>query len=263
LKRLVTFVFAALVACLPGTPERAFAQSDEIQVYDGSLAPKGVINLTLHGNFTPNGITTPGFAGGVTPNHSINAVPEWALGLADWLEAGLYLPLVTCDTHLGVGIDGAKFRLLFAVPRGAAPSFVYGANFEFSYNAKRWNARRITSEVRGIVGWHVRQAVDVILNPIFDTAYDGVRNLDFAPSARLAYHRSTSWSVAVEEYSDFGAIGRRERAGVQSHQLFGVLDHVAPGGLEMEFGAGVGLTSASDRLTLKVILSKDLTGKGR
>ena len=29
----------------------------------------------------------------------------------------------------------------------------------------------------------------------------------------------------------------------------------------MEFGAGVGLTGASDRLTLKVILSKDLNPK--
>lgn len=258
MKQFVVFVFAALVICLPGTPERSFAQSDEIQVYDGNLAPKGVINLTLHGNFTPNGIVTPGFAGGVTPNHSINAVPEWALGLTDWFEGGLYLPLVTRDTHLGLGIDGAKVRLLFAVPHGDARPFVYGANFEFSYNAKRWDAHRITSEIRGIVGWHVSPAVDVILNPIFDTAYDGLRKLDFAPSARLAYRRSASWSVAAEEYSDFGAIGRFARARAQSHQLFGVLDHVTPGGLEMEFGAGAGLTAASDRFTLKVILSKDL-----
>ena len=60
-------VFAALAICLPGMPARSFAQSDEIQVYDGSLAPKGVINLTLHGNITPKGIAAPAFAGGVTP----------------------------------------------------------------------------------------------------------------------------------------------------------------------------------------------------
>ena len=258
MKQLVVFVFAAVVVGLPGTPECSFAQSDEIQVYDGNLAPKGVINLTLHGNFTPNGIATPGFAGGVTPNHSLNAVPEWALGVANWLEAGLYLPLVTRDAHLGVGIDGAKVRLLLAVPHDNESSFVYGTNFELSYNAKRWNTHRITSEVRGIVGWRVSQAVEVILNPIFDTAYDGLRRLDFAPSARVAYRRSAAWSIAAEEYSDFGAIGRFARGGEQSHQLFGVLDHVTPGGLEMEFGAGVGLTAASDRLTLKVILSKDL-----
>jgi hypothetical protein len=258
LKQFLVFVFAALAICLPGTPERSFAQSDEIQVYDGNLAKKGVINLTLHGNFTPNGIATPGFTGGVTPNHSFNGVPEWALGVTDWFEAGLYLPLVTRDAHLGTGIDGAKVRLLFAVPHGDDRPFVYGVNFEFSYNAKRWDEHRVTSEVRGIVGWHVGGQVDVIFNPIFDTAYDGVRNLDFAPSVRVAYRRSAAWSVAAEEYSDFGAIGRFERAGEQSHQLFGVLDHVTPGGLEMEFGAGVGLTGASDRLTLKVILSKDL-----
>ena len=74
-------------------PAPAFAQSDEIQVYDGGLAPKGVFNLTLHNNFIAKGITTVPFPGGVTADHSFNGVPEWAYGVTNLFEAGLYLPL--------------------------------------------------------------------------------------------------------------------------------------------------------------------------
>jgi hypothetical protein len=255
--------FAVMSGGFAALPSPSGAQSDEIQVYDGSLAARGVFNLTLHNNFTPRGAKTPGFAGGVTPDRSFNGVPELALGVTDWLEAGLYLPLYTRDTKLGFGIDGAKLRLLFATPHGDDRAFVYGANFEFSVNAKRWDTHRVTSEVRGILGWHLNPRFDVIVNPIFDTAYDGTANLDFAPSVRVAYKTSKAWSVAAETYSDFGAIKRFSAASAQSHQLFGVVDHVTKRGLEMEFGAGVGLTGASDRLTLKLIVSKDLTGGGR
>ena len=241
-------------------PTNARAQSDEIQVYDGGLAARGVFNLTLHNNYTPRGAKTPGFAGGVTPDRSFNGVPEWALGVTDWFEAGLYLPLYTHDAKLGFGVDGAKLRLLFAVPHGDDRTFVYGTNFEFSVNAKRWDTHRVTSEVRGILGWHLNPQIDVIVNPIVDTAFDGFGNLDFVPSTRVAYNANKSWSVAAETYSDFGAIKGFSPPTAQSHQVFGVVDHVTRSGLEVEFGAGVGLTGASDRLTLKLILSKDLTG---
>ena len=61
-------------------------------------------------------------------------------------------------------------RALFAVPRADERRFFYGANFEFSVNARRWDATRFTSEVRPIVGWHLKPW-DIILNPIVDTAW--------------------------------------------------------------------------------------------
>ncbi|HVW04653.1 MAG TPA: hypothetical protein VHB78_06570 [Vicinamibacterales bacterium] len=252
---LLAVAAAAAVVAVPG---RALAQSDEIQVYDGGLAPVGVFNLTLHNNFTPDGIRTPSFPGGVTSNRSFNGVPEWALGVTNWFEAGLYLPLYTHDETLGFGLDGFKLRSLFAVPHADDRRFVYGANFEFSINAKRWDTSRFTSEVRPILGWHVTPRFDVIVNPIVDTAYDGLGNLEFVPSARVAYAIVPGWPVAVETYSDFGRIRHFAPAGEQAHQIFAVVDHTARSGLEMEFGVGVGVTDASDRLTLKLILAKDL-----
>ena len=254
-------VWAAVVIGLGGlcgVPSTASAQSDEIQVYDGGLAAPGIFNLTLHNNFTPRGARTPAFPGAVTSDKSLNGVPEWALGVTNWFEAGLYLPLYSRDKTTGFGLDGFKLRTLFAVPGADDRQFFYGVNFEFSYNAKRWDTTRVTSEIRPIIGWHLNR-VDVIFNPILDTAYDGVKNFDFAPSTRVAFNVSKSWQIAAEEYADYGPLRKLLPGGQQSHQLYAVVDH--SGMLDIEAGVGVGLNSASDRLTLKLILSRDLNKK--
>jgi hypothetical protein len=234
---------------------RAMAQGDEIQVYDGGLAPVGVFNLTVHNNFTPDGVDTPSFPGAITSHRSLNGVPEWALGVTRWFEAGLYMPLYSYDQTLSWKLDGFKLRTLFAVPGAAARRFFYGANFEFSINSKHWSTHRISSEVRPIVGWHLGR-VDLIANPIVDTDYDGLKNLIFAPSLRLAYNLNGRWAVSAEEYADYGPLHEFHAAADQSHQLFGVLDYIGP--IELQVGVGVGLTDASDRVQLKVIVAKDL-----
>jgi len=245
----------AFAACL-AIPAIAHGQTDEIQVYDGGLAPVGVFNLTLHNTFTPIGITTPAFPGAVVADKSWNGVPEWALGVTPWFEAGLYLPLYSRDNTSGFGLDGFKLRALFAVPNADDRTFFYGANFEFSINANRWDTSRFTSEVRPIIGWHLKP-FDIIINPIFDTAYDGLKNLEFVPATRVAYNFSSGWTVAAEEYDDFGPIHGFLPAGEQVHQLYGVVDRKW-GDWEIEGGIGVGMTDASDRLTLKLILARDL-----
>src|SRR5262245_13532379 len=219
---LWTLMSAAVVMLV--APGRAFAQGDEIQVYDGGLAPKGVFNLTWHNNFTPKGNATPAFTGAVVADKSFNGVTEWAYGVNSWLEAGLYLPLYTHDKNLGFGYDGFKIRALVASPNADQRKFVYGLGFELSWNQSRWDPTRNTSEFRPIVGWHFEK-VDFIVNPILDTAYDGVKNLVFAPSMRLAYSIDDAGTqVAVEEYSEYGPLSGFLPAGQQSHQLFGVLN---------------------------------------
>src|SRR5215467_4046052 len=132
----------------------ALAQTDEIQVYTASIADTGVFNLTWHNNFTPSGQKQPAFPGAVTADKSWNGVPEWAYGVASWFEAGLYMPLYSRDKDMGWGLDGFKLRSLFAVPHADDRTFVYGANFEFSFNSKHWDPKKNSSEVRPIIGWH-------------------------------------------------------------------------------------------------------------
>jgi hypothetical protein len=241
------------VACLPVSVR---AQTDEIQVYDGGLAPVGTFNLTWHNNYTPKGIAAPAFPGAVTSDKSLNGTTEWAYGVTRWFEAGLYLPVYSIDKRLGATFDGFKLRALFAVPDAGTRRFFYGVNFEFSVNQPAWDTRRYSSEVRPIVGWHLAP-VDVIVNPILDSEYDGLKNLDFAPSTRVAYNLGGAWAVSAEEYADYGPLRRFADRSGQSHMLFGVLNHTAKL-VDIETGVGFGLTRASDRVTLKLLLSKDL-----
>lgn len=183
---------AALFVTMMLLPAAAYAQADEIQVYDGGLAAPGVFNITLHNNFIAKGITTPAFPGAVAADKSFNGVPEWAYGVNRWFELGLYLPLYSRDDRTGWGINGFKLRTLFAVPNADDRTFFYGANIEYSFNADRWDTKGFTSEVRPIVGWHLGQW-DLIFNPIIDTAYDGLNNLEFVPGSlalRTTSHQS-------------------------------------------------------------------------
>jgi hypothetical protein len=250
------FRVAGLLMMLASFPLQARAQGDEIQVYDGGLAPVGVFNLTWHNNFTPDGIKEPAFPGAVTSHQSLNGVTEWALGVTNWFEAGLYLPLYSRDKDMGWGIDGFKLRTLFAVPNADDRRFFYGSNFEFSFNSEEWDTTHFTSEIRPIIGWHLRP-VDIIFNPIVDTSYDGFGNMTFVPSMRVAYNFKSGWAMAVEEYSDYGPFNDLRSGSEQAHQIFAVADYPTRF-FDIEIGAGVGLTDASDRFTLKMILAKDL-----
>ena len=62
-------------------PISAFAQTDEIQVYDAEIAPPGIFNVMVHSNFTPDGRTIPAYPGAVIANHSFNGTWEWAYGV--------------------------------------------------------------------------------------------------------------------------------------------------------------------------------------
>jgi hypothetical protein len=243
------------ILCLGGS-EAAHAQTDEIQVYDAQIAAPGTFNLTWHDNYTPDGRTSPDYPGGIVPNHTLNGVPEWAYGVAPWLEAGLYMPLYSLAGNGAVMLNGFKLRALLVEPDAANRHFVYGVNLEFSYNTGHWNQNRYTQEIRPILGWHLGP-LDVIVNPILDNSYRGFSQLDFAPATRVAYNFNKTWAVAAEEYDDFGPLQEFYASTQQQHQLFGVFDyHGKP--WSVEGGVGLGLTGATDKVVLKLILARDL-----
>jgi hypothetical protein len=233
-----------------------YAQTDEIQVYNGQIAEPGTSNLTLHNNFALDGQRSPAYPSGLVPDHTLNGVAEWAYGVRPWMEAGLYLPLYSYVAGGPLVFNGFKLRALFVNPDNASEPFFYGVNFEFSYNAAHWDANRYTQEIRGIVGWHLG-SWDLIVNPTLDNSYKGWGQLEFAPSTRLAYHANGTWTLAAEEFGDFGHLEKFAPIDTQTHQLFGVLDFSGHP-WSVEFGIGFGLTRATDKTALKLILNRDL-----
>ncbi len=245
----------ALLACLAACARTAWAQTDEIQVYDATIAPTGAFNLTLHNNFTPSGNAAADFPGGIVPDHSLNGAAEWAYGIAPWLEGGLYFPLYSITRDGSILYNGFKLRALFVTPDAANRELFYGVNFEFSFNTAHWDQRAYTSEIRGIVGTHLGR-FDIIFNPVVDNSWTGFSKLEFVPESRVAMALTEKYKVALEEYDNFGTISHFLPAAKQSHQLFAVVD-ISSKVIDIEAGVGAGLTNASDHRVLKLILSRN------
>jgi len=66
------------------------------------------------------------------------------------------------------------------------------------------------------------------------------------------------WSVAFEEYDSFGTFSKIVPQHDQFHEVWAVMDHRSDRLINIEAGVGVGMTAGSDRLTLKLMLSRDL-----
>jgi len=249
---------ALIAVVLAIVPKMAFAQTDEIQVYDAEIEEVGKFNVMVHSNFTPIGRKTPDFPGGIIPNDSVNGAVEWAYGVRDWFEQGLYFPVYTAYAEgRGGSLNGLKIRELFVRPHAHDHTFFYGMNFEFSFNYRYWESRPFTSEVRPIVGLHLHP-VDIIFNPIVDTNYKGgFGNLEFVPAFRVAYNLNEKWAVAGEEYADFGPLRQFYASNEQFQEVWAVVDHASKI-LAVETGVGVGVTSGADKLTFKLMLSRDL-----
>ena len=258
-----TFIPALLLilVALALVPKRAFAQTDEIQVYDAEIEDQGKFNVMVHSNFTPIGRKTPDFPGGIIPDDSVNGAVEWAYGVRDWFEQGLYFPVYTAYSQgRGGSLNGFKIRELFVRPHAHDHTFFYGVNFEFSVNYLYWEPTRITSEVRPIVGVHLHP-IDIIVNPIVDTEYrGGFGGLEFVPAIRVAYNFNDKWAIAAEEYSDFGPLRQFYKSNDQLQEVWAVLDHNSKW-LNVETGVGVGVTDGADKLTLKLMLSRDINPK--
>jgi hypothetical protein len=253
---------AALLFVLLAVPVAAVAQTDEIQVYDAEIADQGVFNLMIHTNFTPIGRKTADYPGGIIPNHSVNGAAEWAYGVTDWFEQGLYMPVWSpYSEERGGSLNGFKIRELFVRPHAKDHTFFYGVNFEFSVNYHYWESKRFTSEVRPIVGVHLHNKVDVIFNPIVDTNYTGgFGNLEFVPATRVAYNLNDKWALAAEEYSDFGPLRHFDAVSHQFHEVWATVDHNSKI-VNIEAGVGVGVTGGADKLTFKLMVSRDLNSK--
>src|SRR6516225_6173860 len=131
LKNKPRFSHAALAALVIASLDSAPAHAtDEIQVYNAAIAEVGQFTIQQHLNYVPNGLTNPPFPGGLVSNHSLNGTPEFAYGVTDWWELGLYLPFSIANQQFYS--DAFKVRTLFVSPHADQRNFFYGVNFEFS-----------------------------------------------------------------------------------------------------------------------------------
>ena len=223
---------------------------DEIQVYNAGIAAPGQFTIQQHLNYIALGQKDPPFPGGIVSQGSLNGTPEFAYGVTDWWEVGLYLPFAVQDRQFLS--DAFKLRTLFVSPNAGQRNFFYGVNFEFSHSMPRFSQTRFGMEIRPIIG--VRQGDwEFIVNPIVDIGFGKNGEADFTPAARLAKTIGADFAIGLEHYADLGEIGNFKKLGDQQHTLFAVTDFKL-GAFGVNFGVGYGLTPASDSWVIKTIV---------
>ncbi len=246
-RRQLGLLAGAACSMLLAAPASA---TDEIQVYNAGIAAVGQLTIEQHLNYVPLGVKDPPFPGGLISNNSINGTPEFAYGLTDWWEVGLYLPFAIKNQQFLS--NGFKLRTLFVSPNADQRNFFYGVNFEFSNTMPKFLQSRFALEIRPIIG--IRNAdYEFIVNPIVDASFGTFGEVDFAPAARLARKLAPDTYIGLEYYADFGPIGAFPKFEDQQHTLFAVTDFKL-GVFDIDFGVGYGLTPASDRWVVKTII---------
>lgn len=248
-RRRLACALVAAMACLTMFGRTASAV-DEIQVYNANIAAPGQFTIQQHLNYVGSGLTNAPFPGGLISHGSLNGTPEFAYGVTDWWEVGLYLPFAVQDRQFLS--DSVKLRTLFVTPHAEDRSFFYGINFEISNSTPKFAQTRFGLEIRPIIGVR-RENWELIVNPIVDIGFGRYGEADFAPAVRLARKLDQDLYLGLEYYADFGEIGRFGRLAEQQHTLFVVTDFKL-GVFGVNFGLGYGLTPGSDRFVAKTII---------
>jgi hypothetical protein len=247
--RAAGLVFAA--AALVWTS--ASAIQDEIQVYTDDVNAPGEYGLETHINTTPRGRRTPDYPGEVPPYRGVRLTPEFSRGLAENIDAGLYLPTAT-DADGKFYAGSYKLRLKWIPLRSADGGWYFGSNHELGWLKREYSDARREYELRVIGGYRASGwlvGANAILGWGLTPGYRG------SPETSMAWKavKSVSHGVALgaEYYQELGTWASRLPRELQARTLYMIFEIERPK-WGLNFGIGHGLTPATDNWTLKAIL---------
>jgi hypothetical protein len=249
-------VLAVLGAILIAPSAARAVDAFEIQVYDGTVAEPGSAGLEVHANSVISGVRTANPP--ELPAHGQSHFTlEPAIGITDWWEAGMYVQTALLPDG-SFAYAGSKLRTKLVVPPRAASRFRWGVNLEVSRLPEQYDRNTWGAEIRPIVTWtSPGGAVYTSVNPIVDLSLAGRERSqapDFEPAATICYVIEELLSVGLEYYASLGPLGSWQPLAEQEHYLFQVINVLRWKRVELNIGAGEGLTQTSNSFVAKTIL---------
>lgn len=264
LKRNFDFsrTFAALLgvaasALGPTLAVPAFAQGNyEIQVYGApTVEPKSTM-VELHSNFTADGQKY--VIDRVYPtNHQQHETLEVTTGVNDWSEVGFYV-FTSLQDGRGWQWVGDHIRPRVTVPASWHWPVGVSLSTEVGYQRAAYSPDTWTWELRPIVDKSLDRWYFAV-NPAFERTFHGPdvnQGWQFAPAVKVGYDFTKVVSGGVEYYGNYGEIGNFASLRNQEQQLFVVTDLNVSPKWEIDIGAGIGPTAATDRWIVKGILGR-------
>jgi hypothetical protein len=249
--RACTVRAAALVLML--FTLRVWAASEEIQVYLDDLTKPGHFGADIHNNVTLSGSRTPDYPGALPAHHLLRVTPELYYGVTKTFELGLYL-LNTWSPGNGAHYEGQKLRAKYIAPHNEEQGSFWGVNLEVGRTQKRVSEVPWNTELKGIYGFRTGPWT-VGFNANLDWSLSGSPSSPVALelTTKVAYDVKQKLAVGFESYTEIGPVRDLGRLSSQSQMFYGVVD-AEVGKVDLNIGLGRGLTSASDRWVLKVIV---------
>lgn len=235
-------------------PTLAKAAPEEIQVYMDELGPKGGYGLDVHMNYTADGRKAPTYGGEMASDNRWRITPEWAYGLTDNVELGLYLPLATIDNSGKLELGGVKGRIKYIAPRAEGQNWFWGTNFEIgrvrkSYDINPWNA-----ELKAIAGYRAGPwTVAGNLNIGWMVSGPDHTPVSYTLATKVAYAVSDKTSLGIENYNEFADASGMGRLGDRDQQVFAVIDRTM-GDWDLNLGVGYGYGAPEDRWVIKAMV---------
>lgn len=235
----------------------AHAQGNyEIQVYGADTVAPGNLMVELHSNYTVKGQKE--VIDGVFPtNHQEHETLELTAGINHWAEIGFY---VFTSEQAGHSVQWVGDHIR---PRVRAPDSWHlpvglSLSTEVGYQRAVYSPDTWTWELRPIIDKTVGRWY-FALNPALERTWHGPdvnKGLGFAPGAKVGYDFTRKINAGIEYYADYGGIARFDTLHDQQQQIFAVTDLNVSPRWEINFGVGVGPTSATDKLLVKGILGR-------
>jgi hypothetical protein len=228
----------------------------EIQVYGADTVPARNTMFELHSNFTAQG--QKDYVDGVAPtNHATHETLEITQGITNWSEVGFYV-FTSIKPDAGFDWVGDHIR-----PRVRAPDswhWPVGVSLsqEIGYQRARfdpdtwtWEIRPILDKQKGRLYWSINPALERALHG--PGVHDGFQ---FTPGVKVGWDFTKVVSAGVEYYAVYGDITDILPLHEQQQQIFLVSDLNVSPKWEINFGAGIGPTAATDRWIIKGILGR-------
>ncbi|MEP7278842.1 MAG: hypothetical protein ABI813_09385 [Bacteroidota bacterium] len=250
MNKIFTFLLLSIFSCV-------HAQDNyEIQVYGSQTQlPKSTM-FELHSNYTFNGQKDE--SKGVLPsNHALHETLEITTGITNNFEIGVYLFTAYVPGH-GYQVVGSHLRprimapIKWHLPVGLSLSTEIGYQ-RAAYSSSTWNI-----ELRPIVDkqwqkWYV--SFNPTLGISIKSNYDK-STPTFEPNIKFYYNFFKNTGLGLEYYGDIGYVNHLEKFPDQSGAIFVTYDLLNNPKWEFNMGAGIGVTSNTDKFVFKIILGR-------
>jgi hypothetical protein len=233
----------------------ALAQDNyEIQVYGSDTVDPRATMVEFHSNFTIDGHKTK--EDGVLPdNHAFHETLEITHGFNSWFETGFYV-FTSIQPDGGWQYVGDHIRPRVRVPESWHWPVGVSLSTEIGWVRPSFSADTWTWEIRPIVDKKIGKWY-FAFNPALEKSFRGPaakNGFEFSPNAKFSYDLFKKAAFGLEYYGALGPVGNFDPLREQQQQIVPSIDFDLGPNWELNFGAGVGSTTGTDRLLLKVIV---------